>query len=304
MPCMPQMEKEEGCCCSGIRFCGRCIESERAQGIIHQNVLLVKSSDVISQQYGAGRTSSCSFTCVELSHYGLCWQCNRIFLMHHGVFKSCADHEGTTPNLDIRIEGLFVIPDFLSLLDEEKLVSFLDEPSSLSGWKHSQSGRRKQDFGPRANFKKRKLNTSGIRGMPKQLESVMEKVKSFVRDITSKEYHIVEVSALEYTSENSSSIDPHIDDTWVWGNRVGGLNLLEDTVMTFVNNEGTAVDVFLPRGAFFLLSNGSRYDWLHGIRLENIKHRRISFTFREFSNDLDIDREIIQNVIKITSTFV
>ncbi|RNF08869.1 alkylated DNA repair protein alkB like protein 4 [Trypanosoma conorhini] len=224
--------------------------------------------------------------------------------MHSGVFKGCADHEGATPNLDLRLEGIFVIPEFLSIMDEGNLVRFLDESSSFSGWKHSQSGRRKQDFGPRANFKKRKLNTSGVIGMPKELESIMKRIQLVVRQLTMKEYHIVEVSALEYTNANSSSIDPHIDDTWLWGNRIGGLNLLEDTVMTFVNSEGAAVDVFLPRGAFFLLSNVSRYDWLHGIRLENIKKRRISFTFREFSDALDVDDEVIKDVMKRTSIFV
>ncbi|RNF02043.1 alkylated DNA repair protein alkB like protein 4 [Trypanosoma rangeli] len=298
------MEEKEGCCCSGIRFCGRCIDSDRVQAIIGHKVALLKTSDVVSRQYGTERTSSCSFTCVGSSQYGLCWQCNTVFQIYDGAFKSCVDHEYATPNLGICLEGIFVIPDFVSALEEESFVRFLDEPSSFSGWKLSQSGRRKQNFGPRANFKKRKLNTSGLLGMPKQLESVMKKVQLVVRKLTMKDYHIAEVSALEYTDAMKSSIDPHVDDTWLWGDRIGGLNLLEDTVMTFVNSNGVAVDVFLPCRAFFLLSNRSRYDWLHGIRWENIKNRRISFTFRELSDNLDVDQEIIQNVMERTSVFV
>ncbi|KEG11407.1 alkylated DNA repair protein alkB like protein 4 [Trypanosoma grayi] len=295
---------KEGCCCSGIRFCDRCISSDRAQAIIHQSVDLTKASDVVSQQYGSERTSSCSFAVVGPSLYSFCWECSSVFQMHGRVVRSCADHVELSSVTNLSLAGLFVAPDFLSLLEEEKLVMFFDNPSSFPGWKPSQSGRRKQDFGPRANFKKRKLRVPGTPWMPQQLKDVLGKVSSFVTQQSGKPFCIVEASVLEYTSENSSSIDPHIDDTWLWGDRIGGLNLLEDAVMTFVHGNGTAVDVFIPRGAFFLLSKDSRFIWMHGIRQENIRNRRISITVRELAEDLEVDAELLKTIMENASSFV
>ena len=46
----------------------------------------------------------------------------------------------------------------------------------------------------------------------------------------------VEVNVLEYKEEKGSNIAPHMDDLWLWGERIFGLNLLSDTVMTFTKD--------------------------------------------------------------------
>ena len=43
----------------------------------------------------------------------------------------------------------------------------------------------------------------------------------------------MEVNVLEYDQERGSNIAPHIDDLWLWGERIFGINLLADTVITF-----------------------------------------------------------------------
>ena len=48
-----------------------------------------------------------------------------------------------------------------------------------------------------------------------------------------KDFEPVEVNVLEYEEERGSNIAPHMDDFWLWGERIFGLNLLEDTVITF-----------------------------------------------------------------------
>ena len=46
----------------------------------------------------------------------------------------------------------------------------------------------------------------------------------------------VEVNVLEYKEDRGSNIAPHMDDFWLWGERIFGLNLLSDTVITFTKD--------------------------------------------------------------------
>ena len=43
----------------------------------------------------------------------------------------------------------------------------------------------------------------------------------------------VEVNILLYEQSKGSNIASHFDDFWLWGERIVGLNLLSDTVMTY-----------------------------------------------------------------------
>ncbi|KAG8343377.1 alpha-ketoglutarate-dependent dioxygenase alkB 4-like protein [Trypanosoma vivax] len=201
------------------------------------------------------------------------------------------------------MRGLMVSPDFVSDIEEDYLLRFFDG-AHHSRWKVSQSGRRKQDYGPRANFKKRKLKKGDGNGMPIQLKDIITRVNQFISNETMKRYQTIEVSVLEYSTKCGSSIDPHIDDTWLWGDRIGGLNLLEDVVLTLVDSKGTVATVFVPRRSFFLLSGESRYNWMHGIRSEDIKSRRISMTFREFADNLEVDERLLQDILSFSLTFV
>nr|CCC93785.1 unnamed protein product [Trypanosoma congolense IL3000] len=291
------------CHCTGIRFCGRCVHSDRAQSIINQRIPLVKSSAVVSQQYTGKRTSSCSFTCVEPSRRSICPVCLGIFETDGSLIRECKDHMCLTLCDDIIMDGFCLMTDFISPLEEQKLVTFFDDPAPFPPWKDSQSGRRKQDYGPKANFKKKKLKLGNFQGMPQQMEELLGRVTSFVSRYTNKEFSVAEVSALEYTTK-CSSLDPHVDDTWLWGDRIGGLNLLVDVVLTFVNASGIAVAAHIPRRSFFMLSKVCRYEWMHGIRREDIVGRRISVTFRELADKIDVDEDLCRGIKAAASTFV
>ena len=45
-------------------------------------------------------------------------------------------------------------------------------------------------------------------------------------------FHTVEQCSLEYSPERGASIDPHIDDCWIWGERIPTLSLLIDSTLT------------------------------------------------------------------------
>ena len=59
--------------------------------------------------------------------------------------------------------GLYLLENFLSSDEEEKLVALIDNDPN---WRDSQSGRRKIDYGPTANFKKKKIKVGRFRGLP------------------------------------------------------------------------------------------------------------------------------------------
>lgn len=45
-------------------------------------------------------------------------------------------------------------------------------------------------------------------------------------------FQTIEQCSLEYEPTKGASIDPHIDDCWIWGERVVTVNCLSDSVLT------------------------------------------------------------------------
>ena len=102
-------------------------------------------------------------------------------------------------------------------------------------WDPSQSGRRKQNFGPKANFNRRKLKMGAFQGFPEFGRRVQERLTS---EPVLAGYQTIEQCSLEYRPTEGACISPHIDDCWVWGERVVTLSLLSDSVLTMVKYTG------------------------------------------------------------------
>ena len=71
-------------------------------------------------------------------------------------------------------QGIKIIRDFVTLDEEKTLLEDLDE----APWTTSQSGRRKQNYGPRANFKKRKAKLGAFQGFPMPTKFIQERFKT------------------------------------------------------------------------------------------------------------------------------
>lgn len=204
-------------------------------------------------------------------------------------------NDGTVLYFDF--PGIEVFESFLSSTEEEELVAQID----TSPWKNSQSGRRKQDYGPKVNFKKRRLKLGAFNGLPAFSKAIVERFRS---DPGLANFEPVELCNLEYVPERGSSIDPHFDDNWLWGERLITLNLLSNTSLTMVwsgeVNEApeligrdlhgidlndVAVKIELKRRSLTVLSGSARHHWMHGIERSDIKNRRLCCTFRELSDE-------------------
>ncbi|CDW82057.1 alpha-ketoglutarate-dependent dioxygenase alkb homolog 4 [Stylonychia lemnae] len=123
-----------------------------------------------------------------------------------------------------------------------------------------------------------------------------------------KDFKAIELNVLEYDQERGSNIAPHKDDFWLWGERIIGINLLEDTVMTFTREiHDQLVEIMVPikRRQLYLISGQSRFDWMHGIKSEHIKGKRVVCTIREFSEEFKHETSEIGNKIrKIACNFI
>ncbi|XP_069471071.1 alpha-ketoglutarate-dependent dioxygenase alkB homolog 4 isoform X2 [Ambystoma mexicanum] len=96
-------------------------------------------------------------------------------------------------------------------------------------WKISQSGRRKQDYGPNVNFKKQKVKVGRFSGLPSFSRDIVRRMNEHA---ALQGFQPVEQCNLDYNPQRGSAIDPHFDDWWLWGERLVTLNLLAETLLT------------------------------------------------------------------------
>ncbi|XP_066490841.1 alpha-ketoglutarate-dependent dioxygenase alkB homolog 4 [Tiliqua scincoides] len=133
--------------------------------------------------------------------------------------------------------GVFLLEDFISPDEERKMVELMD----YSTWKPSQSGRRKQDYGPKVNFKKHKLKAGNFTGLPSFSQEIVTRMKEHS---VLNGFLPVEQCNLDYGPERGSAIDPHLDDWWLWGERLVSLNLLSATVLSMSRDSEDVLHLF------------------------------------------------------------
>ncbi|CAM5165229.1 unnamed protein product [Eretmochelys imbricata] len=133
--------------------------------------------------------------------------------------------------------GIFLLEEFINQDEESEMVQLMDQDD----WKLSQSGRRKQDYGPKVNFKKKKLKAGGFIGLPSFSQEIVQRMKahSMLED-----FFPVEQCNLDYLPERGSAIDPHFDDWWLWGERLVSLNVLSKTVLSMSCDSEECLQLF------------------------------------------------------------
>lgn len=169
-----------------------------------------------------------------------------------------------------------------------------------------------QNFGPKTNFKKMKLAVGAFHGFPSFSAFVQNKFKD--RPIL-RDFQSIEQCSLEYDAQKGASIDPHIDDCWIWGERVVTVNCVSDSVLTLSMYDGDkqrynlplveqyrqhlladllsadALAAFdaaiirlpMPNRSLMVLYGPPRYQWEHSVLREDIAGRRVCVAYREFT---------------------
>ncbi|XP_027272007.1 alpha-ketoglutarate-dependent dioxygenase alkB homolog 4 isoform X3 [Cricetulus griseus] len=205
--------------------------------------------------------------------------------------------------------GVTLIKDFVTPEEEAEMVCMMDSDP----WKLSQSGRRKQDYGPKVNFRKQKLKMAGFQGLPSFSQKVVQRMGVYPG---LEDFQPVEQCNLDYSPERGSAIDPHLDDAWLWGERLVSLNLLSATVVSMsceapgslllcsalsigpdvfdgsivapsrsVPCQEVEVAICVPCRSLLVLTGAARHQWTHAIHRRHIVARRVCATFRELSNE-------------------
>ena len=93
-------------------------------------------------------------------------------------------------------------------------------------------------LGPKVNFKKRKLKTDNFVGLPSLPVQVLDELTDKHHSIKERlrDFKVVEICNLEYQRSRGSSIEPHFDDFYFWGDRIVTLNLLSSTKLILTKN--------------------------------------------------------------------
>lgn len=262
----------------------------------------------------------------KLRVYVFCPLCSHVFpwLMTRDCNEVVAEHNQGHPCEGIKFPGLLVDLDWISPAEEQVLIDGFD---SLP-WDGSQSGRRKQNYGPKTNFKKMKLKAGDFQGFPAYSKFIQER---FEEVELMRNYHTIEQCSLEYDPTKGASIDPHIDDCWIWGERVVTVNCLTDSVLTLTRYEGektrynlpqvdkyrsqlidlpedvppeldssdVVIRVPMPRRSLIVIYGPPRYDWEHSVLREDVTERRVCIAYREFTPPyLDEQKEEYQSAGK------
>jgi alkylated DNA repair protein alkB family protein 4 len=194
--------------------------------------------------------------------------------------------------------GLVVWRDFVT---EAEAARLLDEIESRL-FVPAQSGKAKQHFGPRMNFRKRRMNPRGFEGLPRFARDLERRVRARAAEepepaglsAALEAYVTTDAFVLRYESARASNLDLHVDDTFAYGELILALSLESDGWLTFldadpqcgVDRPFACVRARLPARSMALLFGPARYHWLHGIRALDIEGRRTSITLRTLGSPL------------------
>ncbi|KAH8404878.1 hypothetical protein KR222_008688 [Zaprionus bogoriensis] len=281
------MNKLRPCGCKGVRTCLTC----------EKNFGIAKPS--LHEQFQ------------KLEAWSYCVQCQRLYAGWdtQAVQDSHPEHGGQDKAISLPLPGVLVQEQFLSREEGAQLLADLDDLP----WDTSQSGRRKQNFGPKTNFKKRRLQLGTFEGFPASTRHVQQRFASvpLLRD-----FQTIEQCSLEYDPSKGASIDPHVDDCWIWGERVVTVNCLGDAVLTLNLYEeqqmgkynldlvcqyrksllepllpadqlaayrGKVLRIPMPNLSLIVLFGPARYQFEHSVLREDVTERRVCIAYREFT---------------------
>ncbi|KRY14422.1 Alpha-ketoglutarate-dependent dioxygenase alkB -like protein 4 [Trichinella patagoniensis] len=262
------------CGCKGIRFCRLCENTDRVKNLQRERCLDWKKYRIFIYCRKCD-SSGHSLTSEMHSVEQLLELYNNFHDLVQGNFDSFA------------CETVKVVENFLTEDEEARLLKSI----SQSAWQVSQSGRRKQDYGPKVNFKKRKIkyhthNNQRDNTLPEYFGFLFDRMKQlkFLEDFVA-----VQVTNLEYCSERGSWIEFHTDDQWAWGERIVTCSLCSDAVMSFLEEENNSlIHVPLLKRSLICISGPMRHKLKHAILPGHIVGTRIAITVREKSDRLQL----------------
>jgi alkylated DNA repair protein alkB family protein 4 len=163
---------EKSCACKGVRTCTIC-ENQEANFKEYQHD--------------------------EILQYVYCQKCFMCHLLKtNNDFEDVSNYCNDSLQEKIKVDGIFLFQNFIT--DQEE--KFLLKEINKNKWIDSQSGRFKQDYGPKVNFKKKKLKLERFTGLPFYSQVITERLNKIdVSIVKDAEFHPVELCNLKYENE-------------------------------------------------------------------------------------------------------
>lgn len=146
------------CGCKGARYCTLCETSERVAKLkrAHDRPPLENCETFLFCP-----NSSCKFSAHRIepkNNYTL----EELFEIQSRLHEEKIADDDSLPDSLSNCDKIILIENFIDEYEESNLVKTIDDRP----WVLSQSGRRKQDYGPKVNFKQQKVKTDHYVGMP------------------------------------------------------------------------------------------------------------------------------------------
>lgn len=189
---------------------------------------------------------------------------------------------------DISIElakdiiGLELYPNFITLKEEQELMSSIDNSPWLNDLK-----RRVQHYGYKYDYRARKIDNSLYLGeLPDWSKIIYQKIIDLqIINFTPDQMIINEYEA-------GQGISSHIDCEPCFGDTIISISLGSTCILNFERelNSRNKIGVFVEPRTLLVMKAESRYDWYHGIpqrksdKFNNEitkRDRRVSITFRK-----------------------
>lgn len=183
--------------------------------------------------------------------------------------------------------GLRVLPDFVSQQEARSLLAEVERTPFVP----SQSGKQKQHYGPKMNFRKQRMNATAFAGIPAYARKIESRLRERGGDAelgsALASYRTTDVFVLRYLESECSNLDFHVDDRFAYGEVILDLSLESDCVLSFREpRTGACVRAPLPARSLAVLFGAARYAWEHAILAGDVSGRRTSITLRTLSDEL------------------
>lgn len=172
------------------------------------------------------------------------------------------------------IPGLIYVPNFISALQEEYIVSDIDKRV----WSNELK-RRVQHYGYKYDYKKRVVNVS------MKAADLLSWMKFYATKLVQKGLFVkVADQAIVNEYKVGQGIGKHIDCEPCFQDVIASLSLLSGCIMEFTRYD-VKKELYLEPRSLLVIQGEARYDWYHGIPARSsdngiARTRRVSVTFR------------------------
>ena len=220
---------------------------------------------------------------------------------------------------DEALEGLYVVEDFVSANEEERILDLLDADSGWNPWRRSSfnGAHVGKAWGVKSELKARRV-VPARHAVPSWAQGLSRRMRRLGRSLAGSplecmaQFRPNDCNAIEYVRAKGHWLKAHCDDRHLSGDVLVTLSLAGNCNMEFELTRGGSgrsqkevAFVPLPRRSLLVQAGGVRYTHTHGIPNRCLASpRRVSVTFRETSDGLGEARaELGGRQTKISDAF-